>query len=94
MGVVCTVRIPHPLAKVQEVEATITDEMAQIMAAAQKYMTGHRRVTDGAEVLDIDTYASREDYDAFLGEAGAAVKKYGELLGARDTLYEDIPGGD
>ncbi len=95
MAVVCTVRIPHPLDHVQQVEQDNPDVMEAIMTAAMKYMTGHRRTTAGDEVMDLDEFASREDYDAFIAEAGAAIQRYGALLGApaQDTVYTVVEGG-
>ncbi|UGS37263.1 hypothetical protein [Capillimicrobium parvum] len=95
MAVICTVRIPHDLEKVQQVEADNAEVMQAIMAAAQKYMTGHRRTARDGEVMDLDEFASREDYDAFIAEAAPSIRRYGELLGApaQDTVYTVVEGG-
>jgi hypothetical protein len=95
LTVVCTVRIPHALAKVQKVERDNPDLMEAIGTAARKYMIGHRRTATDAEVMDLDEFASREDYNAFIGEAHTAIARYGELLGApaQDTVYTVIEDG-
>ena len=95
MTVVCTVRIPRALAKVRQVERDNPDVMEVIGAAARKYMIAHRRTATDAEVMDLDEFASREDYDAFIGEARTAIERYGELLGApaQDTVYTVIEDG-
>jgi hypothetical protein len=94
MAVICTVRIPHQLDHVRRVEADNPDVMQQIMDAAMKYMTGHRRTATDTEVMDLDEFASTEDYDRFIAEAGDAIQRYGELLGApaSDTVYTVIEG--
>ncbi len=95
MAVICTVRIPHQLEKVQRVEEAHPEVMEAIGSAAMKYMTAHRRTATDGEVLDLDEFASREDYDAFIAEAGPAIRRYGELLGAPavDTVYTVVEGG-
>jgi hypothetical protein len=95
MAVICTVRIPHALDHVQRIEAENPGVMQEIMTAAMKYMTGHRRTATETEVMDLDEFARREDYDAFIGEAGDAIRRYGELLGApaQDTLYTVVEEG-
>lgn len=95
MAVICTVRIPHALEHVQRTEADHPEVMQEIMTAAMKYMTGHRRTATDGEVMDLDEFASREDYDAFIGEAGDAIRRYGELLGApaQDTVYTVVEEG-
>jgi hypothetical protein len=95
LTVVCTVRIPHVLEKVQRVEGDNPDVMEVIGAAARKYMLAHRRTATDQEVMDLDEFASREDYDAFIEEAGTAIARYGELLGApaHDTVYTVIEDG-
>ena len=95
MAIVCTVRIPHALEKVQKVEADNPQVMDAIMGPAMKYMTAHRRFATDGEVLDLDEFSSREDYDKFMAEAGPAIQQYGELLGApaQDTIYTLVEGG-
>jgi hypothetical protein len=95
MAVICTVRIPHDLEKVQRVEEANPEVMNEIMGAAMKYMTSHRRTATDGEVMDLDEFASRADYDKFIAEAGPAIHKWGELLGAPgvDTVYDVIEGG-
>lgn len=96
MTVVCTVRIPYSLEHVERVEAEHPEVMQEITAAAIKYMTGHRRTANDDEVLDLDEFASREDYDAFIAEAGPAIARYGEALGGpppKDTVYTVVEGG-
>lgn len=95
MSIVCTVRIPHDLAKVQRVEEANPEVMEPIGQAAMKYMTGHRRLAQGDEVLDLDEFPDRAAYDAFIAEAGPSIARYGELLGAPavDTVYDVVEGG-
>ena len=81
MAVICTVRIPHPLAHVEAVERAHPEVMSEIVAGARQYMLSHRRFASGSEVLDIDEYATREDYEAFMGKCRDAVAAFDQLLG-------------
>lgn len=94
MPIVTTVRIPRSLADVERVEEEHPELMEEIGSAAIKYMTRHRRLAGRDEVLDIDDYATRADYEAFVAEASAAIARYSELTGADDAVYEVVEGGD
>jgi hypothetical protein len=92
VAIICTVRIPHPLETVQSVERANPEVMSSIITGARQHMVSHRRFASEAEVLDMDEYASREDYDAFMAMAGTAVKQFGALLGDPpvDEVWEVI----
>jgi len=99
MSVLVTVRIPHPLDKVQRIEQEHPEVMDRIIAAATKYMTSHRRVQRDGEVMDLDEYVREEDYHTFFAEAGEAIREYSELLGGgvRDVVWSMVgqsPPGD
>lgn len=81
MTVICTVRIPHPLKHVEEIERAHPEVMSEIVAGARQYMVRHRRFASETEVLDLDEYATREDYDAFMSKCGDAVAAFDGLLG-------------
>jgi hypothetical protein len=85
-----TVNIPASLDHVNEVESSNPEVMETILGAAKKYMTGHRRFVGDGQVFDLDEYASPEDYDKFLVEAGDAVRKHGELLGSKDSVWTSL----
>lgn len=96
MPIICTVRIPYSLEHVQRVEAEHPEVMQEIMTVAAKYMTGHRRTATDGEVMDLDEFASRESYDAFIAEAGPAIARYGQAMGGappQDTVYSVVEGG-
>lgn len=86
MTVICTVRIPHPLAEVEAIEHANPEVMSQIVAGAREYMISHRRYTSETEVLDIDEYATVEDYDAFRAKAGDAISTFDGLLPTPPTV--------
>ncbi len=92
MSLLVTVRIPHPLNEVQQIEKSHPEVMHSIMAAAMKYMTGHRRVERDGEVMDIDEFVEEADYRKFFGEAGEAIREYSELLGGgvHDVLWNTV----
>lgn len=94
MTVICTVRIPLPLERLREVEDANPDLLRQIQEIAARHMTGHRRVAQGDQVLDLDEFESEEHYRAFIAEAGEAIHRYGVLIGARpeDTLWKVVDG--
>lgn len=94
MSVLVTVRIPHPLDRVQRVEEEHPEVMHRIIAAAGKYMTSHRRVQRDGEVMDLDEYVREEDYHTFFAEAGEAIREYSELLGGgvHDVIWSAVGG--
>jgi hypothetical protein len=94
MAIICTVRIPRAHAEVQSVEDGNPELMERIGGAAFRHMTTHRRLIGDGEVIDIDEFPAREDYDAFMSEVGDEVARYGKLLGASDTIYDVLEGGD
>ena len=99
MSALVTVRNPYPLDKVQRFEQEHPEVMEPIIAAARKYMTSHRRVERAGEVMDLDEYATEEDYQLFLAEAGDAIRAYSELLGGgvHDVVWTTVsepPPGD
>lgn len=92
MSLLVTVRIPHPVDKVQRIEQENPEVMERIIAAARKYMTSHRRVQRDGEVMDLDEYVKEEDYHKFFAEAGEAIREYSELLGGGvyDVLWNSV----
>jgi hypothetical protein len=92
MSLLVTVRIAHPLDRVEQLEAAHPEVMQRIRAAAVKYMTSHRRVARDGEVMDIDEFMEETDYHRFFAEAGDAVREYGELLGGgvSDVLWNTV----
>jgi hypothetical protein len=66
--------------------------MSAIVTGARQHMVSHRRFASEAEVLDMDEYASREDYDAFMEMAGSAIKQFGALFDSPpvDEVWETI----
>lgn len=93
MSVVCTVRIPHPIDTVTRYEADNPQLMEPIMAAAQTYMAGHRRIENDDEVIDLDEFASTADYDAFIAATDGAVATYNDALGVVETHYRVVEHG-
>lgn len=95
MPVLVTVHIPHPLEKVDTIEAQHPAVLQQIMQIAGKYMLSHRRFERNGEVMDLDEYASEADYRTFLGEAGDAIQRYSELLGGgvHDVVWSMVGDG-
>lgn len=93
MSMVCTVHIPHSLETFQKAEADNPQITEVIVAAATKYMTGHRLASADGEVLEINEFANAEDYHKFIGEAGAAIEELNVVLGtpAVDRLYTYVP---
>jgi hypothetical protein len=93
VSIVCTVRIPHPLERVTRYEAENAQLMEPIIAAAQKHMSGHRRIENDREVIDLDEFGAMGDYDAFMADAGDAVRAYNEAMGVTETHYRVVEGG-
>lgn len=85
MSILVTVEIAAAPATVQKIEQDHPEVMDPIVAAASKYMTGHQRIFQEDRVMDLDQFASKEDYDAFIAEAGEHIKRYGELIGTPTT---------
>jgi len=92
VSLLVTVRIPHPLEKVERIEAAHPEIIRQVAAAAVRYMTSHRRVERDGEVMDIDEYVDEAAYRAFIAEAGDAIREYTELVGGgvHDVLWNTI----
>ena len=92
MSLLVTVRIPYPLEQVERIERSHPELVRRVAGPAMKYMTSHRRVQRDGEVMDIDEYAERADYDAFFAEAGEAIREYNRLVGGgvHDVLWETV----
>jgi len=92
MSLLVTVRIPHPLEEVERIERSYPELIQRVAEPAMKYMTSHRRVERDGEVMDIDEYATEEDYRRFFDEAGDAIRKYNDLVGGgvHDVLWNTV----
>ena len=73
--IVCFVRIPASQEKVDEMEAANPQTMEGIITPATKYIKRHVRAVADGVVIEVDEYASREDYDAFMTEAKPAIRE-------------------
>lgn len=89
MRVLVTVNIDAPREHVEQCEREHPEVIAGVAEAAVKYMTGHTRTYRDGFVMDVDTFASEDDYHAFIAEAGLAIAAYAELIGVvpRDTVW-------
>lgn len=92
MAILVTAHVPHSLATVTAFERDHPELVAPIVAAAARHQLSHRRFVSDDVVMDLVEYATRADYDAFFAEAGDAIRRAGELLGAqaRDTVWEPV----
>ena len=93
MTIVCTVRIPHPLERVTAYEADRADLMGPITQAAMQHMSGHRRIENDDEVIDLDEFPAMADYEAFMAAAGEQVREYNAEMGVMETHYRVVEGG-
>lgn len=85
MNILVTVTFDAAPDVVAKVEQDHPELMQALGSSAAKYFVSHRRVVQDDRVMDLDEFASRADYDAFMAEASDAVKKYEELVGVTAT---------
>lgn len=90
MSVLVTVNFNVSAEVLAEAEQRDPGPIQEIGKFAQKYMTSHTRYSRDGHTMDVDTYKSVEDYEAFFELAKDHIAKYAANAGAtvQDTVWE------
>jgi hypothetical protein len=86
---ICTVVFNCDVEALERVETIHPEIMDAISAAARGRMLNHVRYTGPGRTMDIDTFATPQDYEEFIAEAKEHIARYCELAGAEvvDTVW-------
>lgn len=93
MAYICTAVFNCDVEALERVEKAHPEIMDSISAAAEGRMLDHVRYTRPGTTMDIDTFASPQEYEAFIAEAKEHIALYCKLAGAEvvDTVWGRYP---